>query len=98
MRIIKKKSLIDFIAKHPESAVALMAWYKTASRAEWKNFANIRKDFNSVDSVGNRRYVFNVKGNDFRLIVIILFKPKTIYIRFVGTHQDYDRITDIKNI
>jgi len=98
MRIIKKKSLLDYIVVHPESAVAMMAWYKTASRAEWTCFADIRKDFNSVDSVGNKRYVFNIKGNDFRLVVIILFNPETIYIRFIGTHQEYDRIKDIKNI
>jgi Uncharacterized protein conserved in bacteria len=53
---------------------------------------------NSVDAVGNQRYVFNIKGNDYRLIVLILFTPKTIYIRFVGTHKEYDAIKDIQNI
>lgn len=98
MRIIKKKSLLDYMAVHAESAVALMAWYKTASRAEWTCFADMKRDFNSVDSVGNKRYVFNIKGNDFRLVVIVLFNSGTIYIRFVGTHREYDRIKDIKNI
>ncbi|MBO5624486.1 MAG: type II toxin-antitoxin system HigB family toxin [Prevotella sp.] len=54
--------------------------------------------FNSVDAVGNQRYVFNIKGNDYRLIVLIQFTPKTVYIRFVGTHKEYDAIKDIKNI
>lgn len=51
-----------------------------------------------MDAVGNQRYVFNIKGNDYRLIVLIQFTPKTIYIRFVGTHKEYDAIKDIQNI
>ena len=54
--------------------------------------------FNSVDAVGHQRYVFNIKGNDFRLVVLIQFTPKTVYIRFVGSHKEYDAIKDIKNI
>ncbi len=58
------------------------------------NFPDIRATFNSVDSVGNQHYVFNIKGNDFRLIVVIQFKHGYVYIRFVGTHAEYDKITD----
>jgi mRNA interferase HigB len=61
-------------------------------------FFRYKKDFNSVDSVGNQRFVFNIKGNDYRLIVIIRFSIQRIYIRFVGTHEDYNKIYDIKNI
>lgn len=61
-------------------------------------FFRYKKDFNSVDSVGNQRFVFNIKGNDYRLIVIIRFSIQRIYIRFVGTHDDYNKINDIKNI
>ena len=57
-----------------------------------------KNTFNSVDAVGNQRYVFNIKGNDFRLVVLIQFTPKTVYIRFVGTHKEYDAIKDIQNI
>lgn len=57
----------------------------------------MRKDFNSVDYVGNQRYVFNIKGNNYRLIVAVKFTPELVYIRFVGTHQEYDRI-DVSNI
>lgn len=54
--------------------------------------------FNSVDSVGNKRYVFNIKGNHYRIVAIILFVPKIVYIRFIGTHKGYDKIKDITNI
>lgn len=57
----------------------------------------MRKDFNSVDYVGNQRFVFNIKGNNYRLIVAVKFTPELVYIRFVGTHQEYDRI-DVSNI
>ena len=52
----------------------------------------MRKDFNSVDYVGNQRYVFNIKGNNYRLVVAIKFTPELVYIRFVGTHEEYGRI------
>ena len=58
----------------------------------------IKKDFNSVDAVGNGRFVFNIKGNHFRIVVHILFVPKIIYIRFIGTHKEYDRIQNIDKI
>nr|WP_315136963.1 type II toxin-antitoxin system HigB family toxin [uncultured Capnocytophaga sp.] len=58
----------------------------------------IKKDFNSVDAVGNGRFVFNIKGNHFRIVVHILFVPKIIYIRFIGTHKEYDRIENIDKI
>jgi len=67
-------------------------------KARWTCFSDIKKSFNSVDSVGNKRYVFNVKGNDFRLVVIIQFTTQTVLIRFVGTHEQYDKIKDITKI
>ena len=68
--------------------------------AKWKEKkkqADIKNDFNSVDYVGNNRYVFNIKGNKYRLVVIIIFISKKVYIRFIGTHSEYDKI-DCKNI
>ena len=59
---------------------------------------HIKQTFNSVDYVGNNRFVFNVKGNDYRLVAIISFNAKKVYIRFIGTHAEYDKIKDIKNI
>ena len=62
------------------------------------NFADIRTTFNSVDYVGNQHYVFNIKGNDFRLVVVIKFTPQQVFIRFVGTHAEYDKINNISNL
>lgn len=61
-------------------------------RAEWDCFADVKDTFNSVDNVGNQHYVFNIKGNNYRLIAVIKFTIKTIFIRFIGTHREYDKI------
>ena len=58
----------------------------------------MKRTFNTVSIVGNQHYVFNIKGNDYRLVVVIQFTPSTVYIRFVGTHAEYDKIKDIKNL
>lgn len=98
MRIISKKALQDFYGQYPDSKISLESWYKTVRQAQWTCFADIRNTFNSADSVGNKRYLFNVKGNDYRIVAIIQFTIKTVLIHFVGTHQQYDQIEDIKNI
>ena len=88
MRIFTEQALKEFVRRHPESRAAL---------SEWKNFADVRKTFNSVDSVGGQRYVFNIKGNEYRLVAVIKFTIGFLYIRFIGTHSEYDRI-DINTI
>lgn len=98
MRIIARRTLIDYYEKHPQAKEALEDWYYKTKSAEWTCFADIKKTFNSVDSVGNQRYVFNIKGNDFRLVAVIRFSPSHVLIRFIGTHAEYDKIKDIKNI
>lgn len=67
-------------------------WCELSKKANWKNFTDIKQDLNSVDAVGNDRYVFNIKGNDYRLVTMIHFDIRTIYIRFIGTHSEYDKI------
>jgi mRNA interferase HigB len=67
-------------------------WYEKVSEADWKNLAEVKKDFNSVDYAGNDRYVFNLKGNQYRIVVMIHFSTRTLYVRFIGTHAAYDRI------
>lgn len=98
MRIVTKKAIVDFDTIHPQAKTALEEWYKKTEKADWASFSDMKNTFNSVDSVGNKRFVFNIKGNDFRLVVIIIFHPKTVYIRFVGTHAEYDKIAVIQNI
>ena len=77
---------------YENSRVALQRWYNIALKAEWKNFSDVKADFSSVDNVGNQHYVFNIKGNDYRLVVVIKFVMGYIFIRFVGTHDEYNKI------
>jgi len=93
MRVVTPKRLSEFSLKHPESKIPLLYWYEIIKAAKWKKLADIKQDFNSVDYVGNNRYVFNIKGNDFRIVVIIIFVSQKAYIRFIGTHSEYDKIT-----
>ena len=99
MRIISHRALKEFYESpgHEDSRVALERWYEIVENAKWENFADIRKDFPSADFVGNQHYVFNIRGNNYRLVVVIKFTIGRIYIRFVGTHEDYDKI-DCANI
>jgi mRNA interferase HigB len=98
MRIFVNNTLVDYYTKYPESKTALEDWFRTAKKSRWNNFAEMKETFNTVDSTGNRRYVFNIKGNAYRLAVIVLFVPKYVYIRFVGTHAEYDKIEDFSTI
>ena len=98
MIIIIKRTLSEFSHKHSTAAIPLNRWHEIAKLADWASLNDIKKDFSSVDYVGNDRYVFNIKGNDYRLVTMIFFDVRTIFIRFVGTHKDYDNIKDIKNI
>lgn len=72
--------------------MALKEWYIRTERAQWGSFSDMKKDFNAVDYVGNQHYVFNIKGNRYRLIAAVKFTPRVVYIRFVGTHDEYDKI------
>jgi len=94
MRVIAKKTLVTFYGKHADAKTALADWYQKAEDAEWDNFADLKNTFHTADLIGNKRVVFNIKGNDYRLIGIVLFRIKTVYIRFIGTHQEYDRLTE----
>ncbi len=92
MVIITKRILNAFGRRHADAAEALNDWYKTVEAADWKNLNDVKRQFNSVDYVGNERFVFNIRGNNYRLVAMIFFDKRTLYIRFVGTHAEYDRI------
>ena len=98
MKILKFKLLKDFWRKHPDAEDSLMRWAEYIEKAKWKSHADIKKAFPSADYVGNDRYVFNISGNKYRLIAIVVFFNGFLYVRFVGTHAEYDKIKDIKNI
>ena len=98
MHIIKRKTLIDYYQKNPNAKDALEDWFCKTKSAKWTCYADIKKTFNSVDNVGNQHYVFNIKCNDYRLIVVIKFTIANVLIRFVGTHAEYDRIKNIQNL
>lgn len=92
MVIISKAVLRDFSKSNANAEIPSGDWYELVKKADWKNFNEMRKTFNSVDAVGNDRYVFNIKGNSYRLIALIIFKVRTVFILFLGTHEAYDKI------
>ncbi|WP_151088828.1 type II toxin-antitoxin system HigB family toxin [Hymenobacter baengnokdamensis] len=92
MVILSWPILREFGKQHPDAASALKDWYQEVSLAEWRNLADVRLFSNSVDYVGNFRYVFNIWGNRYRLIAAIVFSTRTVFVKFVGTHQAYDKI------
>ena len=96
--ILKFKLLKDFARKHPDAADPLMRWAEFVEKIEWKSHAELKQAVPSADYVGNDRYVFNISGNKFRLVTIVVVFQGFLYIRFVGTHAEYDKIKDIKNI
>ena len=98
MRVIAKKALVSFYTMYPDAQTALEDWYEKAQNADWDNYGQLKQTFNSADSVGNQRYVFNIRGNHYRLVALVLFRIKMVYIRFIGTHNEYDQIKDIANI
>jgi mRNA interferase HigB len=92
MHVIKKKTLQDFWRVHPSAEKPLRAWLKDAERASWRTMHDIKAYARTADMVGDNRVVFNIGGNKFRLVVLCLLVKGRLYIRFVGTHREYDRI------
>jgi len=97
MRLVTPKKLREYSIENAQARIPLLNWYEIVRKANWENLSDIKLDFRTVDYVGNNRYVFNIKGNDYRIIVIIIFISKKVYIRFIGKHDDYDKI-DAKTI
>jgi mRNA interferase HigB len=92
MRIVTFKKINDSIKNDSNASIALYEWYHNVSRANWNNLLELKNDYNNVDYVGNERYVFNINGNHYRIVCIIIFASKKVYIRFIGTHAEYDKI------
>lgn len=94
MRVISKKTLVDFYTLHADAKTALEVWYKKVKQEEWNNFSDLRRTFGSADNVGNKRVVFNIKGNDYRIVAIVLYDIKRVFVRFIGTRSEYDRLSE----
>lgn len=94
MRVIAFRSLREFFEKpeYADSESSLRSWYHDAKSAAWKNSNELKEQFKSASIVGNGRAVFNIKGNEYRLVTAIDYEFQVVFIRFIGTHKQYDKI------
>lgn len=97
MRIIAKRTLREFWKSHIDAEQPLRSWYDIARKENWNNFNEIKSLFRNASIVGNDKVVFNIKGNDYRLVVKVDFNWKAMFIKFIGNHSEYDKI-DVKNL
>ena len=92
MRIIAKSTLQAFWRRHPDAEGPLLAWYREVEKEDWSGPSDVKGKYRNASLVKGNRIVFNIKGNDYRLIIKINYKYRVIYVRFVGTHAEYDKI------
>jgi len=92
MRVIAKRTLRDFWEKHQDCEQSLKSWYQEAENAEWHSPKEIKMLYPSASFLADNRVIFNIKGNSYRLIVKINYDFQIIWVRFVGTHAEYDKI------
>lgn len=97
MRIIARKTLKDFWADYPGAEEPLKAWFKVAGEADWKGPQDVKKQYRNATILKGGRVVFNITGNKYRLVVWINYAYGIAYIRFIGTHKQYDE-TDVEKI
>jgi mRNA interferase HigB len=92
VRIISRRVLREFWIKHPDATTALQTWFSDVEQATWNSPADIKEVYRNASFIANNRVVFNIKGNHYRLVVVVIYQHGVVYIRFVGTHTQYDRI------
>ena len=92
VNVIVKRAVLFYCDKYPAAKVALLGWYKEFCDVNYKNFNELKQVYGKASLVANSRVIFNIKGNEFRLIVSVNFKQQAAYIIWFGTHQQYDRI------
>ena len=97
MVVIAKGALVAFAKEYPDALVSLMEWYDNVTQADWNSVNDVRSMYNTADYIGNERFVFNIRGNRYRLIVAVVFSIRTVYIKFIGTHAAYDKV-DAKTV
>lgn len=92
MRIIARRTLREFWEKHPDAEQPLRAWFDRVKKVDWQTPTAVKDDYRNASFVANNRVVFNIKGNDYRLVTAVNYEFGIVYIRFVGTHREYDKI------
>lgn len=92
MRVFTKGTLRAFWQRHPDSIRALEGWYDRVENADWESPPQLKADYPSASILGDNRVVFNIRGNNYRLVARIDYQLKRVYVLFVGTHAEYDRI------
>lgn len=97
MRVIAKRTLVQFYENHADAKTLLLAWHDFVLKSEWKTPQDIKNDFATASFVGNNRVVFNIGGNNYRLVVEIAYQIGVVWVKFIGTHSDYDKI-DVETI
>jgi mRNA interferase HigB len=96
MRIIAKRALREFWELYPDAEDPLLAWYREVEKEDWTKPSQVKDKYRGASFVGDR-VVFNIKGNDYRLVVKINYPYRVVYVRFVGTHKEYDQI-DVEEV
>src|SRR5262245_59557472 len=92
MRIVAKSRLAAFWERFPQAKESLLAWYREVEKEDWDDPAKVKEKYRSASIIKGSRVVFNIKGNDYRLVVKINYPYRMVYVRFVGTHVEYDKI------
>jgi len=92
MKVLVKKTILFYIQKYPIAETQLLIWYNEFSKFDFRNFNELKKIYGNASIVNNNRFVFNIKGNDFRLVVSVNFLQTACYIIWFGTHKEYDKI------
>ncbi len=92
MRILSKRTLREFWERHPDVEQPLLAWYREVEKEDWSTPAQLLDRYPTASIVGTDRAVFRIKGNSYRLVVRVNYQKRILYVRFVGTHAEYDRV------
>ena len=92
MHVISLKPLRRFWTQHPDAEEYLKTWHRKAEQSNWENPQQVKVDYPNASIIGGDRVIFNVRGNNYRLVVHIRYQAREVYVRFIGTHAEYDRI------
>ena len=92
MQIFTRRTLQEFWESHPNAEQPLLSWYRIVQHEDWDTPVRVKARFPKASIVGNNRVVFNIRDNEYRLVVKVNYASRLVYIRFVGTHAEYDRI------